>query len=157
MIRKGARFFGHALPTKHICTAQHLPVLRCSGSPGLWSPGKPAAVAARFGCNLTTDLLMAVLCCLPLAVLQQAFYVWKQKPGERITVWQFWQRLQEAGLAFWPGRDTRGERSAALLCCCCCCCIDACLTGGVTALLTVSNNMFEENDPSTNSRSCYSK
>jgi hypothetical protein len=41
-------------------------------------------------------------------LLQQAFYVWKQKPGERITVWQFWQRLQEAGLAFWPGKDRRG-------------------------------------------------
>lgn len=45
---------------------------------------------------------------------QQKFYVWKQKPPERLTVWQFWQRLQEAGQAFWPGRgDCRGRKIRA--------------------------------------------
>jgi hypothetical protein len=35
--------------------------------------------------------------------------VWKQKPPERTSVWQLWQRLQDRGLAFLPGTTTKGE------------------------------------------------
>lgn len=50
-----------------------------------------------------------------LTIHQSKFYVWKQKPAERMTVWTFWQRLQEAGLAFWPGRSTHGAPTVSCL------------------------------------------
>jgi hypothetical protein len=45
---------------------------------------------------------------LSLFNLLQAFYVFKHKPHERLSVWQFWKRLKAAQLAFHPGRSSRG-------------------------------------------------
>lgn len=80
----------------------------------------------------------------------QAFYVFKHKPHERLSIWQVWKRLKAAGLAFHPRHsgggvfpmifmpglrsDTPRRRSACL-------CADICppcLTGPPLDLLWLS-------------------
>lgn len=34
--------------------------------------------------------------------------MFKLKPPERITIWQFWQRLQDRAIAFFPGKSATG-------------------------------------------------